>query len=423
MTTGAPRAPQWHNNLVDRHFSAPARRRLTRSSRPRSSPTELDLKRRLAQLTHTAPDDWFLTFKARYAMLVAFRNLAKLSGPGPVTTQAFTCATAIDPVIVAGLTPDYQEISPASIALDASTLSPAADTRAIVLQHTFGIIDPRNSAALRQIATQNGALLLEDSAHCIGRMARDDDGAPLADISIHSFGVEKMTPTSFGGATWVNPALNPELRRAIVADFNSLPEPGLGLRFATRIYRTLIRILNRLPRPIASPLRHALIAAKLLEPAIAPVELAGGLASPPLGMGKWVARRASAALSGDLFTQRAAATAAYLQEFSSHPEIQVPGAITSDMPLLRFPIFLASNETAERVIKKVKKAGFYATDWYRPALYPGIDDDAAYHLDIAKLPITTGLIDRVANLPTNVDPETARIIANIVINAATSRDS
>ncbi|MCL1801911.1 MAG: hypothetical protein FWG25_11225, partial [Promicromonosporaceae bacterium] len=90
---------------------------------------------------------------------------------------------------------------------------------------------------------------------------------------------------------------------------------------------------------------------------------------------------------------------------------------------LRFPIFLASNEIAERVIKKVKQAGFYATDWYRPALYPGIHDDAAYHLNLAKLPTTADLIDRVANLPTNVDPETARIIAEIVISAATPRRS
>ena len=84
-----------------------------------------------------------------------------------------------------------------------------------------------------------GALLVEDCAHCVTRMARDAAGWPLADISVHSFGVEKMLPTRFGGAIWVNPrlrerdaALDAETRGRLAA----LEQPSHHLDTVTKLY-------------------------------------------------------------------------------------------------------------------------------------------------------------------------------------------
>ena len=62
------------------------------------------------------------------------------------------------------------------------------------------VVQDELNAALARAAHGAGALLIEDCAHCVGRMATDSSDIPLADVSVHSFGVEKMLRTSFGGA-------------------------------------------------------------------------------------------------------------------------------------------------------------------------------------------------------------------------------
>lgn len=77
-----------------------------------------ELARALAARTGTRPEDWFGVLKARSGMEVAFRVLREVRGPGSVLTQVFTCATAVDPVLAAGLEPRYGEVAPATLALD-----------------------------------------------------------------------------------------------------------------------------------------------------------------------------------------------------------------------------------------------------------------------------------------------------------------
>lgn len=253
----------------------------------------------LGERTGTDPDDWHLVFKARYGMLVVFRALAAARGGGEVATQVFTCSTAVDPIVAAGLSPVHGEVSPASVALDPARLTVTGATRAVVAQHTFGIVDDAGTAGLRARADAAGALLVEDSAHCVGRMARRADGAPLADVSVHSFGVEKMLPTRFGGAVWVSPALRDGvLRSAITSGLAGLPAAGRRLDVAARAYRTEVRVLNRLPGGVAGAVRGALTAAGAFEPAIAPVEGRGGLPYEPMAPSAWMVEQMAAAQIG-----------------------------------------------------------------------------------------------------------------------------
>ncbi|MGW6226215.1 DegT/DnrJ/EryC1/StrS family aminotransferase, partial [Cellulosimicrobium cellulans] len=265
-------------------------------------PQDATATRMLADRTGTDPADWFLVFKARYGMEVVFRALAEARGTGDVVTQVFTCSTAVDPVLVAGLRPVYAEVSPATVAIDPDRLAVGPATRAVVLQNTFGIVDDATALRLRAAARSVGALLVEDSAHCVTRLARDADGSPVADVSFHSFGVEKMLPTRFGGAVWVNPALEPGLRAAIVSALDALPVVGARLDLAARSFRTQVRVLNRLPGGAAGKVRGALTAVGAYEPAIAPVENRGGLAHPPQRPSSWVTGRMVDALrsSGDV---------------------------------------------------------------------------------------------------------------------------
>jgi len=368
----------------------------------------------LASRTGTRAADWFAVLKARSGMEVVFRVLRELRGPGSVLTQVFTCATAVDPVLVAGLAPRYGEVAPDSLALDLERLEVPADARALVVQHTFGIVDEPATARLREVAHAAGAILLEDSAHAATRLARAG-GEPLADVSVHSFGAEKLLSTKFGGAVWVNPRLDPAVREPLVSALSALPAPGLRLRLALRSYRNQLRVLSRLPGGLAGPLRGTLTRLGLHEPPVAPVELEGTLAHPPLRPSGWVLEQVAKALawSGTVQARRAAAVAVYARELAEVHGVEVPrGALRG--PLVRFPFFAADGETAERLVSSLSRQGVPAGRWYRPALFPGPSDPALYAFEPGSLPVTEDLVERVVNLPTSVGPREAERIAGLV---------
>ncbi|TWE13097.1 DegT/DnrJ/EryC1/StrS family aminotransferase [Rudaeicoccus suwonensis] len=383
-----------------------------------SRPQLTDAHRHLATITDTDPSDWHLVFRARYAMALAFGAMADLHGPGDVATQLLTCATAVDPIMVGGLRPEYAEVSPASLALDPEALELTDATRAVVLQHTFGIIDDARSIALREKANRAGVILVEDSAHCVGRMARDADGMPLADLSIHSFGAEKILPTRFGGAIWVNPRLSDRaLHHRLTTDLTELPAVSTAVSLRSRAYRNQVRVLNRLPGAVSAQARSAMTALRLFEPLIGPAERRGGLERTPMQPAPWMTAQAAHHLGRitEIERGRAAATAEYLRALAGH--VQMPDTIDAAAPLVRFPFFVDSTETAERLIRELTAGGVYAGRWYRPALFPGPDDPAAYNLDPASTtPQTQDLIARIVNLPTTLDVAGARRAADLLLS-------
>lgn len=365
----------------------------------------------LASRSGTDPDDWFLVLKARSGMEVFFRVLRELRGPGAVLTQVFTCATAVNPVIAAGLVPRYGEVDPATLALDPAGLELAGDVRAVVVQHTFGMIDDDAARRLRDVAHGAGALLLEDSAHAVTRFARHT-GQPLADVSVHSFGAEKLLGTKFGGAVWVSPTLDAEVREPLVAALSGLPSMSPRLRLAVRSYRNQLRVLSRVPSSMGERWRAALIRIGLHEPPVAPVERAGKQAQPPLRPSGWVLASMERALawSGDVQARRAATAAVYARELA---DLELPSG-ASRGPLVRFPLYAPDAATADRLLAALGDAGVPAGRWYRPALFPGPTDPAVYSYEPGSLPVTEDLIARVVNLPTAVGVREAARVVGIV---------
>ena len=130
------------------------------------------LRDSLAAHTGTSVQDWFPVFKARYGMLAVFRALAAARPDrADVVTQILTCSTAVDPILVASLTPDYAEIDPATFAIDPGHLLLPDAAAALVIQHTFGLIDPGASQALAEAArADRKSTRLNSSHHVVPRM-------------------------------------------------------------------------------------------------------------------------------------------------------------------------------------------------------------------------------------------------------------
>ncbi|MDO5746139.1 MAG: DegT/DnrJ/EryC1/StrS family aminotransferase [Actinomycetaceae bacterium] len=387
------------------------------------------IKQILAQRSHTRPEDWFLVVRARTGMESVFTQIASCCGNGTVITQAYTCVSAVNPIIAAGLTPCYADIHPRSLSLDPDKLRLDKRTKAVVIQHTFGIIDHDYATRVAHRAHRKGAVVVEDSAHCVTRMACSQDSntdsltvnPPIADVSIHSFGVEKILPTRFGGAVWVNPAMkNTRLRRSIIHELESLEQPPCIFRLSARAYLTELRILTRLPAFMATPFRNLLTKMRLFLPVIADKELYGRQPHQPYAIFPWASSRVLEALMELDYNeaQRREAVKIYSEVLEGSADI--PLCITDLSPLTRFPLYVTEHhmETQrdpETVFERLKAAGHYPGRWYRPALFPGVKDDNAYNFDpkMMDLPSTKSLIDRAINLPTCVDADTARNIAQL----------
>lgn len=373
----------------------------------------------LADRTGTDPDDWFLVFKARYGMAVVFRALREARGAGEVVTQIFTCSTAVDPVLAAGLTPRHADVSPDTVSIDPDRLALSGAERAVVVQHTFGIVDDERAARVAAAAGGVGALVVEDSAHCVGRMARGASG-PVADVSIHSFGVEKVLPTHFGGAVWLNPAArDAALRRRLADELAGLPAVGARLDLLARAYRAQVGVLNRLPGGVSGPARRALTALGAFEPAVAPLEGRGQLPYPAMRPSPWMTQRMAAALARLDEVERARGTVVAEYQRLLGGVVQVPGSVRPGDPLVRWPFFAADGPTARRVLHALEAAGIYAGSWYRPALFPGVEDPGIYGYRPGDPTLATSedLVERVVNLPTGGDVAEARRAAEVVLRA------
>ena len=382
----------------------------------------------LAARTRTDAADWHAVFQARYGMLAAFRALRAAHGAGSVVTQLYTCCTAVTPIIEAGLEPVYADISPRSAAIDAHRLQIPSGARAVMLQHTYGVVDAQGAAELVRAAHEAGIPVFEDCAHCVGRLVRGADGAPLADASFHSFGVEKMIDgTHFGGAVWVNPASPFAAEAAIIrAELEALPEPPARLDALVRVYRVENGILAHLPGGLSSKLRHGLAARRLFEPAVSDAELDGAAPHGPMRASAWICREALTGLTGLDAAEavRRETVAAYRDAFAGMPGVEtLPAACQGEpQPLLRFPIFLSDTATADRAIAAVRAAGLFAQAWYRPELGPGVRDGAAYRVpaDRSGLAVHERFVATVAALPADVGASGARRAAEAVAAVVSS---
>lgn len=381
-----------------------------------------NLREAFARRTGTHARDWHLVFKARYGMREVFRTLREERGDGRVVTTLFTGCTAVDSITSSGLTPGYADIDPAILTVDAEALALDGAVHAVIDQHSYGMIDEAKSAACAAKAHAAGALYVEDSAHCVARMARDASGAPLADISIHSIGIEKQLGVGFGGAIWVNPGMEDQaLYDALTRAFDALqPLPG-RIDAAAQHYSLQNRVLAHLPHGLSRTLRARLTASGRLEPPVADMERAGRLPYPGYLPSPRIAQRildTFPTLDADEACRREW-TRGYLEELGNLDGLEIPGAVygaARDQSLIRFPIVLPSEEAADPLIAELRASGLYCVDWYRMPFYPGALDLSAYGMskEDPRYRAFRARYGGVVGLPTDIDiarlPEAVAIV-------------
>ena len=317
---------------------------MTVTVRTEEPPAFVELRETFARRTQTDARDWYLVFKARYGMREVFASLRDVHGEGKVLTTLFTGCTAVDSIIAGGLAPDYAPLDRDSLEMDPDAVELVDDVRAVLLQHSYGVVQQDVCLRLREAAHAVGALFVEDSAHCLLRMARDAEGAPLADISIHSFGIEKtFSDIYFGGAIWVNPALralDPGVWDRITRALDGLPALPARLDKNTQAYHSQVRLMVHLPGSLGTRMRERKLARGTYEPPVAEVERRGGLPYESYRPSAWIVDRIRTAIArlDDNEAQRLASRTAYdlemletmgfcsgIENYSRHLDGRKPG--------------------------------------------------------------------------------------------------
>ena len=168
-----------------------------------------------------------LTFyRGRVALAAILKGLGIGNGD-EVATQAFTCLAVPEGIMAAGARPLYIDIEPSGYTMDPGDLETKIGprTRAIVLQHTFGI--PAQMTPIMQVAQKAGIPVIEDCCHTL---ASTYEGRLLGAFGIaafYSFEWGKPVVVGLGGSVRINDA---ELLRQLENDYSRYVAPGIVKR-------------------------------------------------------------------------------------------------------------------------------------------------------------------------------------------------
>ena len=159
----------------------------------------------------TLVEEWFKDFlgtnsivmfnsgrSALFAILKAF----DISAGDEVLLQAFTCVAVPNAILWAGAKPVYVDIDE-SLNIDPGLMEKSINnkTKAIIVQHTFGI--PAQINLIKQIAQKYNLVLIEDCAHSLGAEFAGVKVGKFGDAAVFSFGRDKVISSVFGGTATI----------------------------------------------------------------------------------------------------------------------------------------------------------------------------------------------------------------------------
>ncbi|HEU5219815.1 MAG TPA: DegT/DnrJ/EryC1/StrS family aminotransferase [Gemmatimonadales bacterium] len=150
-----------------------------------------------------APRRILRTDSGTSALRLAIEAATAVTAEPRVAAPAYVCydvATALDG---AGATPVLYDLDPSSLGPDPVSLRSAleAGARTIIAVHLYGV--PVDLAAIRRLASEYGALVIEDAAQAIGGRIAGQPAGSLGDLGVLSFGRGKGVTGGGGGALLV----------------------------------------------------------------------------------------------------------------------------------------------------------------------------------------------------------------------------
>jgi len=352
------------------------------------------LKNKFKKYFHT--NNCFLLNSARTSLYLALKSL-KLKPTDEILCQAFTCVAVPNSIIWAKAKPVFVDIIKNGFNVDINDLAKKITnkSRAVIIQHTFG--NPDNISAIKKLCQQHDLVLIEDCAHSLGAEYNSKKVGTFGDLTVLSFGRDKVISSVFGGALIVN---NKKFIKSIKQLTVNLKYPSLFWIFQQLLHPIIFSLiipiyfswqinkftlgkfflfffqkLNLISQPVSQSEKNNQMT---LLPQKLPNALAG-LAVYQFSKLKNI-------------NQARKKIASQYQK-----DLNLP-SISQNSIFLRFPLLV---NQPEKLIKLAKKQHILLGDWYRPPIAPQGVNLRKIHYQPDICPNAQAVSQKIINLPTH----------------------
>lgn len=338
-------------------------------------------------------------YRGRVAMHAQLRALG-VGADHEVAIQAFTCLAVPEGVMATGAKPVYVDITSDGFNMDPESLRKriSSRTRAIVVQHTFGIPAPMNE--ILDIAQEHGLPVIEDCCHSLSGAYKGKTLGSMGVSAFYSFEWGKPIVAGIGGAAVAN---NDRLNSALLAEYSSYRNPGsirqLKIELQYMAFSVLYRPAWFWPVRSAFQLLARLGAAEGNFNAIDTIEDA----APDFSM-KMAPRsvaRLTRSISGlDAVTKHSnSISKAYRERIKPNAVIH-PGVDDDDSVVFaRYPLRVNNKEL---VLKLAKNANIELAEWYSTPIHPvPLEVGQAVFYEVGSCPNAERRAAETVSLPTH----------------------
>ena len=376
-----------------------------------------------SMLGNTEPENTklFLFDSGRSSLYFLLKTLGVGAGD-EVVVPAFTCLAVANPVHWVGATPVYvdADINTFNIDLDLLESRITRNTKAIVVQHTFG--KPVDMDRLHKLLRRKRIVVIEDCAHALGGSYKGQKLGTIGDAAFFGFGIDKSISGVRGGAA--------------LLDLEKLHTKGINID-AARLNRTYAvvphhpkkltwtSLLNPIIWAMASRLYFtgykSLTLGRLMVRMLYKLRIIGNVVAVDENAGdkpSWMPAKMSPALAILANHQLTK-----LDAMSEHRS-EIARIYSDDLGFEfdeenevhhKFSMLVSGPEERDLLYEYIKnKAHVIIGDWLRRPLYSkwsSTDVYEALSFDPDEYPIAMEIGETIINLPTvNISPQAAKML-------------
>jgi dTDP-4-amino-4,6-dideoxygalactose transaminase len=351
----------------------------------------------------------FYTNTGRASLYIILKALG-ISEGDEVIIQSFTCMAVVVPLVWLKIKPIYSDIDldTYNISLRSIKNRISDKTRAVIVQHTFGIpadideirryLDEINSKRTKE----ERVYLIEDCAHCLNIKIDDKYLGSFGDVSFFSFGQDKVVSTTQGGCIISN---DENLEKMIEKFYSDIPEmPENMVKYNLRYPRmwSLIKRHYFEPQLISNSNRFSkftlgkffILLFRFLG-LIKPQASSSDFGSPINDVFK-LSNKQKHLLKNQIEK---------IDKFSKHREEctrEYSRFLERDLTgsLIRYPILVDNPSLVKKELQRIR---VIAGNWYNyPVIPRGIDLDKVQY-QLGSCPNTEYAMEHIINLPTGLD--------------------
>jgi len=349
----------------------------------------------------------FYTNTGRASLYTILKAL-EISKGDEVIIQSFTCMAVVVPLKWLDIKPVYADTNQDTYNISFESIKNriTAKTRAVIIQHTFGIpaqiekikeyIDEINKGRDKKI------YLIEDCAHCLNIKKEDKYLGTYGDISFFSFGQEKVVSTTQGGCIVSN---NKNLEKKIEEVYKNIPNmPARTVKYNLR-YPLLWNFIKKVyykPKFLANSKHFSkltfgkfLIILFRFLGLIKSQASINDFGSPQKGVFKLSSEQKLLLKNQlDKIERLSIHRERITDKYSRLLDLDLHGS------LIRYPILVDYPDVVKSKLQKIK---VIAGNWYNyPVIPRGIDlDEVGYTLGTC--PNTEYVMEHILNLPTDLE--------------------